>query len=56
MRQTTLKRLKDNQHFKLSKRSKVLYEMVTKKKGMATFTSLSSELSFVRSVDTVCWI
>jgi len=56
MKSKTLKQVKDGGSFRLSKRSKVIYELITKKKGMATFTSTSSNKSYVRSVDTICYI
>lgn len=53
---TTIKKLKDGAFFKLSKYSKVTYELITKKKGMATFTSTSSSKSYVKSVGTIVYI
>lgn len=51
----TLKKLNDGDKFKLSKRSKVVYELNSKKKGIATFTSLSSKMTFTRQVTTNCY-
>ncbi len=56
MKQVKLKTLKDGATFLLSKRSKVLYELITKHKGMATFTSTSSNKSYVKSVDVLVYI
>lgn len=59
MKQKTLKALKDGQVFKLSKRSKVKYKIITRNKrlGICTYTSLSSELSFKdKFMDIVCYV
>ncbi len=56
MKKTVLKKIKDGGVFQLSQRSNVQYEMIRKEKKMATFTSTGSDRSFVRSVDTVCYI
>jgi hypothetical protein len=47
--------LKDGQQFYLSPRKKVLYRLDTVKGGMATFTSLTSGLTFIRPKKTVCY-
>lgn len=56
MKQVKLKSLKDGATFLLSKRSKVFYELITKSKGMATFTSTSSNKSYVRNVEILVYI
>ncbi len=56
MKQTVIGKVKDGGVFQLSKRSKVIYEVVLKKKGMITFTSTSSNKSFVRPSGTKCWV
>lgn len=56
LKQKTLKSLKDGQIFKLSKRSKVTYELIAKSRGQATYTSKNSNLSFTRSNSTVCYV
>jgi len=43
----TFKKLKDGAKFKLSKRaSGAVYELVSKKKGIATYSSVASKRSF----------
>jgi len=62
--QKTIKQLKDGSTFRLSKRSEVVYKVIRKWKypkpyqgaHVATITSLSSERSFIRSLDTVCYV
>ncbi len=56
MRQTKIKNVKDGKTFKLSKRSKVAYKVISKGKGLVTYTSLSSDLSFTRSGSNLCWV
>lgn len=56
MKQTTLGKLADGSSFQLSKRSLVIYEVITKNKGTVTFTSMSSNKSFTRPNKTVVYI
>lgn len=55
LKKTTLNRLQDDQEFKLSKRSKVIYERVRKEKDGYVFTSTKSQLSFKRKGSTVVY-
>jgi len=50
-----IKNLKDGQQFKLSKRSKVIYELNRKFKGKASFTSLTSKRTFIKEQSTVVY-
>lgn len=52
---STLSKLKDNEEFKLSKRSDVIYEKVKKEKDGIVFTSTISNRSFKRKGSTVVW-
>lgn len=56
MKQTTIGKLKNDNIFYRSKRMKVLYKIVSKKKGQVTFTSEKSNKSFVRPESTVCYV
>ncbi len=48
----TLKKVKDGEKFKLSKNSKIIYELNRKWKGKATITSLTSKRSFIKEQTT----
>lgn len=56
MKKVKLSQLKDGQKFILSKRRGIKYKLISKKGKMGTYTSLSSELSFTRSLSTVVYI
>lgn len=56
MKEVKLSKVKDGGTFRLSQRSKIQYKLILKKKGNATITSLSSERSFVKSLDTVVYL
>ena len=55
--QTTLGRIPDNNIFRLNLRStNIEYSMQTKKKGIATFTSLNTGYTLTRPMKTVAYI
>jgi hypothetical protein len=56
LKQKTLKQLKDGDVFQRSARSNVQYQVIKKEKGMVTFTSLGSNLSFTRPSSTVVYV
>ena len=56
MTKTTINKIKDGNRFRLAKYSHVTYEVILKKKGMVTFTSDNSNLSFTRPASTPCYV
>jgi hypothetical protein len=56
MKKTTLSKLKDGEVFLLALKRGIKYKVISKKKGMVTFTSLSSELSFTRKGSVKCFV
>ena len=56
MTKTTIGKVKDGNRFRLKKYSHVTYEIILKKKGMVTFTSDNSNLSFTRPASTPCYV
>ncbi len=56
MKQTTIGKVKDGEVFQLSKRSKVIYQVILRKGKLITFTSTSSNKSFIKQSNTVCYV
>lgn len=56
MKQTVISKLKDGTIFLLALKRGIKYKLISKKKNLVTFTSLSSEMSFTRSGSTKCFV
>ncbi len=56
MKKVKLSSVSDWDVFQLSPKSKVIYQVIIREKGWVTFTSTSSNKSFKRKGNTICYI
>lgn len=57
MKKTTLRKIPDNDEFRLStKKGSVWYVMNRKERGKAMFTSTSSGMTFIRPLTTTAYL